>query len=467
MRQPTINQYIETIKSPYGMFKTIGEVGAERDTYDRVRLRSGNSAVIFKIFIDGKAHMLKCYIKQGYALDEKYEYLATIAAECGYIASAKLLTDEIFVYDHKNNGHFFDVVLAPWVEGMPLNLEIEWAADRADKQKLADLAAKFDRLAYSLIRQKWAHGDLKPENIIVDQNGELILIDYDAVFIPSLPLLQTPDVGTETFQHPRRDANMYDKHIDDYSIALICVSLHALAEDPSLYEAYHKGDNIILDPKQIVEGKSELFHKIEQMWSEKGDTMLFRLTQALTSETPYLHNLETLLANIADSQPDNQSNPNLTPVRCDGLWGYRNDGSEIVIEPIYDNAYEFSCGLAAVSLRGTWHFIDHRNKVVINCAEYNRVKPFSRNLAAVCKNDLWGYIHTDGGLVIEPKYTMAGSFHEDLAVVQHKGKYGYINSRGEWHISPEFEHATSFKNQKAEVQKNGKIYYIDKLNNIF
>lgn len=490
MRLPSINQYIDTLNSPFGLLRTIDGLEAERDCYRRVRFRSGNSAVVFKVFIGELPYMLKCYIKTGQSLNIKYEYINNIVAKCDFIVDARLLMNEIYIYDYNGGGAFFDVVLAPWIEGCPLDTEIKWAAKRRDQQALAGLASAFDRMALRLLKSEWAHGDIKPENMIVDENGKIHLIDYDALFIPSLSGCRTSEIGTKPFQHPARDNKMYNKHIDDYSIAMISVSLHALAADPPLYERFHQGDSIIMDSAEVVECQSAAFDHTIAMWSSSGQAPLYRLTQLLRSKTPCLNELESVFSIMMMTQATERSKqltrqPNqtvknssgggpapvysecaLTPILVNGLWGYANSRSEIVVSPIFDQAMSFSEGLAAVLLGGKWHYIDRLGVMEINCAEYSAVKPFSHGLAAVMRDNLWGYIDSNKREVITPVYSMAGSFREELAVVRLDGKYGYINVLGKWYLEAVYDYATSFREKRAEVEKDGKVFYIDKLESV-
>ena len=79
---------------------------------------------------------------------------------------------------------------------------------------------------------------LKQDNILVDGEDRLRLIDYDGAFLPSSPgstarcsALVVPASGSgRTF--------LLSKAIDDYSIAIIVLSLYALVHDPSLFFRY-------------------------------------------------------------------------------------------------------------------------------------------------------------------------------------------------------------------------------------
>lgn len=77
------------------------------------------------------------------------------------------------------------------------------------------------------------------------------------------------------------------------------------------------------------------------------------------------------------------------------------------------------------------------------------------------KNHKWGYVDTNGDLVVEPRYERACGFHENLAAVQRNGRWGWINMSGEEVIAPMYENASSFKNGVAIAEFAGKWGWID------
>ena len=62
-----------------------------------------------------------------------------------------------------------------------------------------------------------------------------------------------------------------------------------------------------------------------------------------------------------------------------------------------------------------------------NCEE---VYPFKEGLALVSQNGKYGFINTQGEIVIPCKYELATDFSEGLAVVKLNGKYGYVDEEG-------------------------------------
>lgn len=52
------------------------------------------------------------------------------------------------------------------------------------------------------------------------------------MFLPVFAGEKSPELGTAAYQHPGRTAEDFDASIDDYSIATISTTLHALALEP-------------------------------------------------------------------------------------------------------------------------------------------------------------------------------------------------------------------------------------------
>lgn len=84
--------------------------------------------------------------------------------------------------------------------------------------------------------------------------------------------------------------------------------------------------------------------------------------------------------------------------------------------------------------------------------------------------DKYGYINSEGDIVIEPQFDWADRFSEGLAAIRtgddnlgYNGKYGYINPQGEVVIEPNFMSAGSFSNGWARVKQDREGFvYIDK-----
>lgn len=311
---------------------------------------------------------------------------------------------------------------------------------------------------------------MKPENIIVRPDGSMCLIDYDAMFIPSLAGEGTSEIGTPNYQHPARDGRLYDKSIDDYPIALIGTSLRALALDASLYARYNRLDNIILYPDEILGGTSAAYAEVLELFAAHDDPSSYGLALTLQSPTPHIDNIREAMAAATAGQtygieshriviPDSAAVA-MEPFEQRGRWGYCDELSRILLPAVYEQASSFSEGLAVVRMHGALRVIDRDGRTVIDCGEYDNVKPFSEGMAAVRKHGRWGYMDIAGRIVVGPQYELAGAMRDCRALVRKDGKYGYIDRCGTMVIDAVYDYATGFMDGKATVCADGNTYCI-------
>ncbi|MCW5514758.1 WG repeat-containing protein [Muriicola sp. Z0-33] len=125
--------------------------------------------------------------------------------------------------------------------------------------------------------------------------------------------------------------------------------------------------------------------------------------------------------------------------------------------------------LIALPFAGKTQVIESINKPILD--ELDEVRPFSEGLAAVRKGNQWGFINTEGKLVIDFRSDLVWSTEADTSKMDIRGirypefldglcmnqaltdegipLYGFINSKGEQLIQPEFVNITQFENGKA------------------
>lgn len=109
-----------------------------------------------------------------------------------------------------------------------------------------------------------------------------------------------------------------------------------------------------------------------------------------------------------------------------GKWGYKNEAGNVVIEPQFDEAYNFSEGLAAVEQHEKVGFINTAGELVIPY-RYDTVCSFSEGLASVTLDDKCAYIDKEGNEVFGFDYEAATSFVNDISLVKKDGKWGYMD----------------------------------------
>lgn len=374
----SIHQYLFSIGNSGGLTRTLGRIDVCRDPRGRMCYSVGNSAAVFKIRYQGELCALRCYLR-------KHRNLETIYG-------ARLLRNELFVYRDEQHGEWVDVVLDRWVEGETLQERIVCA----DRTEFARLAAAFDVLAAALTADDCAHGDLKPENIVVHPDGTLRPIDFDASFLPLFAGEESPELGTAAFQHPARTTADFDAHLDDFPAALIATALHALAIDPSLRARYGTQETLLIDPHRLPNDPA--FREIGTLFERQGMAVQYRIARLLLSTGHRLYGLPELFAyavrigsatNAETSGPAAATAPLAAADPPEyfvehGLSGYRDPATgRKVVPPLYDCGFDFTEGLAAVQLGRCWHFIDPTGRTAIRCPDCDAVKPFRNGKARI------------------------------------------------------------------------------------
>ncbi len=367
---PTIRQLLETLHEPDGLTRTLGEITVCRNATGDPLHWVGNSAVVFRIRRDEHDFALKCYLR-------KVPHLAEIYGR-------HYLPEELYVWNEEGSGTWCDVTLTEWIEGRSLREAAEEAVRSGDQATLRRLAEAFDRLALELLDDDCAHGDLKPENLIVDNTGTIHPIDFDACFRPSFAGERSPELGTAAYQHPYRTAADYDASLDDYPIALISVSLHALALQPELLAHREEEEGLLLSPVRILRGRSPLYDEVIELFECACDALHYRMARLLTLPLLRLEDLPELMHYAVHRPVCSDGTESYT---AHGLWGFRTADS-LLTPPLYHECFDYSEGLAAVRLGRWWHFIDNVGRRHFDCRAFSAVKPFANGSAIACRGPI-------------------------------------------------------------------------------
>jgi len=113
----------------------------------------------------------------------------------------------------------------------------------------------------------------------------------------------------------------------------------------------------------------------------------------------------------------------------DRKWGYKNQKGAVVIQPAYDEAFQFSEGFACVEKNEKLGYIDMQGNLVIDFV-YDCANSFSDGLACVTKNDKTGYIDYSGKYVFEPVFERGTPFKDGKAMIKQDGKWGVLSKDG-------------------------------------
>ena len=251
MNYPSINEYNEAILFAEDNFEQLKNLRPVLDEEGNPVMTSGNFAVVFKMKDEqtGKQYAVKCFLREQEGRAEAYRM---IAEELEYVSSTfltpiKYLDKELFVDTNAGDEKEFPVLLMDWVEGETLDKYIRKHLD--DQYELSLLAYQFSRLAMWLMPQPFAHGDLKPDNILVKSDGTLVLVDYDGMYVPAMKGQRARELGSPDFRHPSRTEADFNEHIDDFSLASILLSLKAISLQPNLLEEYGASDRLLFSEK--------------------------------------------------------------------------------------------------------------------------------------------------------------------------------------------------------------------------
>lgn len=375
----SVAQYILSMKNFDRMARTLGNrriyaIPVEGDS-EQVRCSIGNSVIVFEVMCEGEHKAMRVYMRPHHNLRAIY--------------GEHYFAKELLVGSGDDNFGLADVVLCDWYEGHSLQAEIERVC--AKPVAMAALSRLFEHFAMQLLDERWAHGDLKPENIIISDDG-LHLIDFDAMYREGFSTDDCIEIGTRQFQHPLRDKSHFGRYIDDYPIALITTALAALAADKSLGHKIMECDYLLIRPELAVKGEDEMLQHIERLFARQGDARHYRIARLLRSPHPSLPSLRGLL----DAKPLHTEHPeSLTLEYYGGLWGFAVDG-RFIIPPLYDLAFEFSEGLALVRIGEEWHFIDTEGNIAISCGAGTGIKPLRNGSTRISRVDGEYSIFRDG-----------------------------------------------------------------------
>ena len=248
MNYPLISEYIEAIKAAEDNFKELTNLRLVHGDDGQPVMTSGNFAVVFKMkdVEMGKFYALKCFTKEQEGRAEAYHQIADALKDVDspYLVSLRYLDKELFVDTDQTAETEFPVLLMDWVVGKTLDKYLRENLD--DKYALEMLAYRFSQLAQWLIPQPFAHGDLKPDNILVREDGTLVLVDYDGMYVPAMKGQKARELGSPDFRHPLRTENNFDEYIDDFPIATILFSLNHISKTPFLLKKFGSTDRLLL-----------------------------------------------------------------------------------------------------------------------------------------------------------------------------------------------------------------------------
>ena len=271
MQYPLISEYMVAIRDAHDNLDQLSHLVPVMDKYGEPYRSSGAFAVVFKMQDEqtGKCYALKCFTEEQEGRAEAYRQIAEELefVDSPYVTSVKYLENELFV-DSSCDDEEFPVLLMDWIEGETMETYI--AANYTDTHAMSMLCYRFCKMAAWLRSQSFAHGDIKPDNIMVRPDGTLTLVDYDGMFVPAMKGQKSPTIGTKDFSHPLRTIDDFDETIDDFALASIALSLKAISLDPSLLNTYGASDRLLFSAADYIDlSKSNTFTALQGLLADE------------------------------------------------------------------------------------------------------------------------------------------------------------------------------------------------------
>ncbi|WP_234109958.1 hypothetical protein [Chryseobacterium sp. R2A-55] len=261
MNYPLLSEYEIAIKKNGSQILNLGEryeFVANRVTPIKFyNFGSGTFASVFKVKdIRYNHYALRCFLNAGDP--KRIERTKKISEFLSQVNEPWLCKSRVIERGIRIKGHYFPVVVMDWTSGILIN---EYVTDILhSNSKIDELIIKILQLSQSLEKKGIAHGDIQSGNLLVEKNENSInlrLVDYDAMFIPSLKGEKAVEVGHSSFQHNRRTKDDFDEKIDGFSFWLMVTALEALKFDKTLWNkdmsgGFNDGDNFLFRAKDIA-----------------------------------------------------------------------------------------------------------------------------------------------------------------------------------------------------------------------
>ena len=279
MQYPLISEYVKAIQDADDNLDKLAYLTPVLDNHGEPYRSSGAFAVVFKMLdkSTGKYYALKCFTEEQEGRADAYRQIADELdmVDSPYITSVKYMEKELFV-DSQCEEDEFPVLLMDWVEGETMETYI--SANYCNQYAMSMLCYRFGKMAAWLRTQSFAHGDVKPDNIIVRPDGSLTLVDYDGMFVPSMKGCKSPTVGTKDFCHPLRTVDDFDETIDDISFANIDLSLKAISMKPTLLDIYGASDRLLFSENDYRNpSNSKVISALQELMCDKDFCTLYSL----------------------------------------------------------------------------------------------------------------------------------------------------------------------------------------------
>jgi ketosteroid isomerase-like protein len=292
---PDISDYTDSVQNSASQVTDPSLLKAKpRLKGNKPEMMSGGCAVVYPFQDGGDIYAVKCWLRDIGDLRAHYRLVESFLNSCQstYFVGFAYVEKGIIAKDQH-----WPFLRMKWVGGKSV-LEFV-SANVTDSAALVRLAERYLAMSQQLHSLGVAHGDLQGSNIKVIGSGTSIdfqLIDYDTLIVPAVHGRKAEASALPSYQHPKRGASRcYSGKEDYFSELVIYISLLAVAEKPSMWSNYPKGDPGLKDEDR--HDKDVLF--VKEDFVSARPTEVFK---ELFSLSPHVKRLTLILWNYTRTQ---------------------------------------------------------------------------------------------------------------------------------------------------------------------
>jgi len=336
---PTAQDYVLAVGMPQAfVLDPILKHGRAATNNGAPLIFSGSFARVFLFEVGKRKYALRCWISDAGDVSRNYEHAQH------YFASRRFPFIADFDIQEKGiliNGECWPTLRMEWIEGPTLKEFLQGALGQPER--LRTLRTQFLQICRMLHAAQIAHRDLQAENILIcrrENREQLVLIDYDTIFLPGLEGRDCSNAGLPSYQHPSRGSSSEAAHYDDYfSELVIYLSMFAFERQPELWDRFRLTDRdkaLLFESTDYARpSESEAFRVLLESddadLARMGESLLrFCEIDGLKELAPLekvLEELESVQIRKLKAPPSRPVQPPAQPTRSSGVWEKRARGS--------------------------------------------------------------------------------------------------------------------------------------------
>ena len=309
MATASISDYSASINTPQMITANMLIGGSSVMKNGRQVMYSGGFCVVFPFITATKKYAVRCWHTNINEIRSRTKLIsdAISASHLPYFVGFEYVPNGIQTVQGAQ-----DIVVMDWVDAKTMK---KYIADNIHNPAIIKaLANSFKAMVKDLHSHHMAHGDLQHGNILVKDDGGIILVDYDSMYVPALSGYSDDIKGLPGYQHPSRAKNLYvNEKIDYFSEIIIYTSLLAISIFPNLWHELN------LDDTETLIFSTEDF-------SSKGNSKIFRILENNQELKPLSLKIKEFLAKANIDELESLENAIIDPQKkiVDSLsekWG--------------------------------------------------------------------------------------------------------------------------------------------------